>query len=161
MRVFRVLLVLAAAAVPVAAAAQPLNPVRWSVQSPPSTATAGQTVRIQLAAQIDEGWHLYALEQESNGPMPTALSAGPAPAFTLNVKEIDAPEPQKTHDPNFEAETAWYAESVVFGLPVKVAAGTAAGERTIEVKARFQACNDTLCLRPATVTLPVKVKVRK
>lgn len=162
MRTFRVLFTLAAVAMPIAAAAQqPLNPVRWSVQAPPSTVSAGKAVRLQVVARMDEGWHLYALEQESSGPMPTDLTAGPAPAFTLDRKEIEAPEPQKTQDPNFGTETAWYDGQATFVLPVKVAAGTAAGERTIEVKARFQACNDTLCLRPATVTLPVKVTVRK
>jgi thiol:disulfide interchange protein DsbD len=161
MTILRILLTVAAAAIPVAAAAQPLTPVRWSVQSAPATVAAGQTLRVEIVAQIDEGWHLYALEQEQKGPVPTQLTAGPSPAFTLAPKDIEAPEPQKTQDPNFGTETAWYADSAVFTLPIKVAAGTAAGEQAIEVKARFQACNDTLCLRPATITLPVKVTVGK
>jgi DsbC/DsbD-like thiol-disulfide interchange protein len=157
----RVLFTLAAAAIPVSAVAQPLNPVRWSVQAAPSAVTAGQIARIQVAAQIDEGWHLYALEQAEKGPLPTELTAGPEPAFTMRQKEIESPEPQRTQDPNFGVETAWYADSAVFTLPVEVAANVAAGARVIEVRARFQACNATLCLRPATVTLSVKITVAK
>lgn len=161
MRLFRVLVTLATAAIPVTAAAQQLNPVRWSVQAAPSAVTAGQIARIQVAAQIDDGWHLYALDQVEKGPLPTELTAGAEPTFTLRQQDIESPEPQRTEDRNFGVETAWYAESAVFTLPVKVAADAAAGPRVIEVRARFQACNDVLCLRPATVTLPVKVTVGK
>src|SRR6266545_5023983 len=156
MRLIRVLFTLAAAAIPAAVAAQPLEPVRWSVQAAPTGVTAGQVARIQIAAQIDKGWHLYALEQVDKGPLPTELTAGVAPTFTMRKTDIEGPEPERTQDRNFGVETAWYADSAVFTLPVKVAANAAAGARVIEVHARFQACNDTLCLRPATVTLPVK-----
>jgi DsbC/DsbD-like thiol-disulfide interchange protein len=161
MRLVRVLIALAAAAIPTAAAAQQLEPVRWSVRAAPHGITAGQLARIQIEAQIDEGWHLYALEQAEKGPLPTELTAGAAPTFTLRKTDIEVPEPERTLDRNFGVETAWYADSAVFTLPVKVAANAAAGAQVIDVRARFQACNDTLCLRPATVTLPVKVTVIK
>ena len=154
-------LTLAAAAIAIAAAGQQPEPVRWAVGSAPKSVAAGQLARIQLAARIEEGWHLYALDQPENGPLPTELTAGPAPAFTLRKSDIESPEPERALDRNFNVETAWYAESVVFTLPVKIAPGAAPGAQTIELRARFQACNDTLCLRPATVTLPVKVTIVK
>jgi DsbC/DsbD-like thiol-disulfide interchange protein len=160
-----IIMAMAAVATSVATAGQSStpqapNPVRWTVQSPPESVAAGQTVIIKLAAQIDEGWHLYALEQTKGGPIATKLSVSPDPPFALQVKAIDKPDPQVTHDPNFGMDTSFYDGAVVFGLPVKVAANLAAGEREISLNAYFQACNDRICLRPTTTTTKIKVKVR-
>jgi DsbC/DsbD-like thiol-disulfide interchange protein len=131
------------------------------MQSPPESVTAGQTIVLKLAAEIEEGWHLYSLDQTKGGPIATRLSVNPDPPFRLQVKEIDKPDPQVTHDPNFGMDTSFYDGTVVFGLPVKIAANLAAGEREIAVNAYFQACNERICLRPATTTTRVKVKVRR
>ena len=70
-----------------AASAQVSNPVKWSIQKAPATAQAGQTVTIQFAARIDKGWHLYALEQPSDGPIPTEISVGTGVAFHAGPEE--------------------------------------------------------------------------
>ena len=80
------------------AAAQAPSPVKWSIQKAPASAQAGQTIAIQFAAQIEKGWHLYALEQPSDGPIPTQITVGPVPHFTLDPKKIDKPEPEKIND---------------------------------------------------------------
>jgi DsbC/DsbD-like thiol-disulfide interchange protein len=143
-----------------AAAAQAPSPVKWSIQKSPASAQAGQTVTIQLAAQIAKGWHLYAIDQPSDGPIPTEISVAPAPQFTLDAKRIDKPAPVKIYDENFGMETQLYSSSVVFGLPVAIAPSVAAGERQIEVSARFQACSDKVCLRPTTVTQKTTIAIR-
>ena len=48
-----------------------------------------------------------------------------------------------------------------FVLPVSVAAGTAAGKRTLSVEARYQVCNATICLPPETITLKVPVTITR
>lgn len=142
-----------------AASTQVSNPVKWSIQKAPATARAGQTVTIQFAARIDKGWHLYALEQPSDGPIPTEISVGPASHFTLDPKKIDKPEPEKVNDENFGVETHHYSGTVVFGLPVTIVTNAPAGQQEIEVSARFQACSDKVCLRPTTVSQKTTVTV--
>lgn len=136
------------------------TPIRWAAQQPAEGVKAGESVSVQATAVIDEGWHLYALEPVEGGPIPTRITAGPARAFTLQEKDIARPEPKRAQDPNFSIETAYYEDSVTFGLPIAVAKDLAPGEREIEVTARFQACNDTICLRPQAATMKVKVTVR-
>lgn len=160
MTTFAVLLLTAASAA-AAAQEQPPTPIRWSAQQPSEPVKAGQSVSVQVTAVIDEGWHLYALDPVEGGPIPTRITASPAPAFTLREKDIVKPEPKRAQDPNFNIETAYYEESATFGLPIAVAADVAAGERELEVTARFQACNDRICLRPQTSTMKVKVTVRR
>lgn len=157
------LTVLLTAAIGVAAVAQqpPPTPIRWTSAGAPDPVRAGQTVIVQVTAQIDEGWHLYALEPVPGGPIPTKLSAAPDPPFVLNEKHIDSPEPKRAPDPNFGTETAYYEDSATFGLPIRIAANTPAGEREVEITARFQACTDQICLRPQTATMRVKVKIAR
>ena len=134
-----------------AAVAQTPSPVKWSIQKSPASAQAGQTITIQFAAHIEKGWHLYALDQPSDGPIPAEISVAPAPQFTLDPTKIDKPVPEKVNDENFGMETHQYSSNVVFGLPVTVATNVPVGERQIEVSVRFQACSDKVCLRPTTV----------
>jgi DsbC/DsbD-like thiol-disulfide interchange protein len=141
------------------AAAQPPSPVTWSIQKSPASAQAGQTVTIQFAAHIEKGWHLYALDQPSDGPIPTEISIAPAPQFTLDAKKIDKPAAEKIHDENFGMETHLHSSPVVFGLPVTIAANVPVGKRQIEVSVRFQACSDKLCLRPTTVTQKTTIAI--
>ena len=139
----------------------PPNPIRWTAQQPAESVKAGERITVTVTAVMDEGWHLYALDPVEGGPIPTKITAGPAPSFTLQDKDIEKPEPKRSHDPNFGIETAYYDESATFGLPIKVAADVPAGTREFEVSARFQACNDQFCLRPQTSSMQIKVKVTR
>jgi len=140
---------------------QPPTPIRWAAQQPSEGVKAGQSVHVQVTAVIDDGWHLYALDPVEGGPIPTRITAGPAPTFALQEKDIVRSEPKRAHDPNFGIETAYYEETTTFGLPITVSKDLAAGERELEITARFQACNDTICLRPQAATMKVKLTVRK
>ncbi len=157
------LTVVLTAAIGVAAVAQqpPPTPIRWTAAGVADPVKAGRTVTVQVTAQIDEGWHLYALEPVPGGPTPTRIAAAPDPPFTLDEKHIDSPEPKRAPDPNFGTETAYYEESATFGLPIKVAPSTPAGDREVEITARFQACTDQICLRPQTATMRVKMRVTR
>ena len=137
------------------------TPIRWSAEQPQNAAVKpGQDIVVRVSAQIDEGWHLYALEAIPGGPIPTRIGVAPDPPFTLNEKHIESPEPKRAHDPNFGLETAYYEQTATFGVPVTVGAKAPAGSRDVEISARFQACNDQICLRPQTATMRVKVDVR-
>ncbi len=138
----------------------PQQPIRWSAAETKIPAKAGQTVVVQVSATIDEGWHLYALEPVEGGPIPTKLAAGPASAFALVEKDIEKAEPRRAIDPNFNMETAFYEETAAFGLPIAVAKTAAAGDRTVEITAAFQACNDRICLRPQTAAMRVTLTIQ-
>lgn len=139
----------------------PPTPIRWTAQQPSEGVKAGQSVTVQVTAVIDDGWHLYALDPVEGGPIPTRITAGPTPAFALQDKDIVRADPKRSHDPNFGIETAYYEGSATFGLPIAVSKDQAAGERELEITARFQACSDTICLRPQAATMKVTVQVRK
>jgi thiol:disulfide interchange protein DsbD len=148
-------LVLAAIAVPRIAAQG--DPVKWSATAAAARVSRGDTFKVDVVAQIAEGWHLYALTQ-APPPIATRVNVAPGQPFAL-AGSVDAPVPQSAFDPSFGIDTAFYAEEVAFTLPVRVAAQADLGPNRLKVQAYFQTCNDQFCLPPKTVTMEVAVEV--
>jgi len=136
------------------------DPIGWTLAKTPTSATAGQTFRIQLTATIEAGWHLYSITQGPGGPIATRLSVPPGQPFALEGA-IDAPPPQVAFDSGFSMDTETYSDKTVFTLPIKVD-GKASGKQVLRVHAYYQTCNDKFCLPPKTVKLetPIEVKSR-
>ena len=137
--------------------AQPKPPITWAAASPAGSVAAGGTIKADLTAKIDEGWHLYSLTQ-TPPPDPTRILVADGQPFAL-AGRIEAPTPETGFDQAQGSETEFYTERVTFRVPLVVAKGTAAGKYVARIKATWQACSGTLCLRPQTSTLDVTVQV--
>jgi len=126
------------------------NPAKWSLHSDVQgkKLTANLNFKAELKADIEAGWHLYALEQPSGGPIATTISVTKDKPFTLDGK-IESPEPKMKFDPNFNIDTKYFENSATFSVPLKSTADTPGDELSVDV--RFQLCNDTFCLPPKTV----------
>ena len=138
-----------------------LNPIQWSLKldSARKTYHKGEQFTLQLQAQIEAGWHLYALEEIPNGPRPTRISLLEEQAFAL-AGEIGQPVPISNFDENFGVETQFYEEAVTFSLPLKIVAIPKPGRTKLRLQVRYQTCNDRLCLPPKTVKLETEVKLK-
>jgi thiol:disulfide interchange protein DsbD len=140
--------------------AQPIpDPVRWSLaQATQRPVTRGSTVTLKLSADIRDGWHLYSIAQPPGGPIATEISLPPDQPFTF-AKPIEASKPHVIYDPTFEMPVQLYTDKAEFLLPVKVATDAQSGAQTVTVNARYQSCNDAICLPPRTskVTLALQV----
>lgn len=141
------------------AAQRPTDVVRWSAKSG-ETAKAGTTVRLEVTADVQPGWHLYALTQPKNGPTPLKFAVAKGARFEVRTGEVKGPAPVAVTDPNFDLETRQYDGTVVFTVPVAVAADAPTGAAAVPLEVTFQACGNGLCLRPFTHTLNVAVVVR-
>lgn len=141
-----------------AAAQSPPDNVHWSVSvaSGNTPVKVGSDLTIEVNGSIDDGWHVYGLQQLPGGPTPLRL------ALDVNdtAKAAGDPSesvPQKIHDSRFGLETQFHTHSVALRLPVRVTA--AVGSRTIPVSVRFQLCSEGECKPPRTVHLAVPVEV--
>lgn len=131
-----------------------LNPVTWSLKVNKPTATDGK-LYAELTAQIESGWHLYALTPMTGGPKPTRITLPREQAFEL-AGQIEAPDPFVERDPNFDMEVEYYEEKVTFKLPLKRLPGATSDKLLVET--RFQTCTNKLCLPPKLVKLEAEVK---
>ena len=135
------------------------NPVSWSFKAPPKKSVkAGENIAVKLVATIEPGWHLYSLDQPSGGPVATEISLDTGSPFEMGI--VTGPKPHVLFDSNFDMQVGFYVEKAEFHLPVKVEPKAAGGRQTLVVAARYQSCNDKLCLPPKTVKLEVVVDVR-
>jgi len=135
------------------------NPVHWSGAAIPQKALRpGTTFTAKLLARIDPGWHLYALEQEEGGPIPTEISLADQSFLTLGT--VRASKPIQLFDPNFNKRVGLYIDKAEFNLPLTVAAAAPEGSQHTAIRARYQCCNDTMCLPPRTAAVDLAVTVK-
>ncbi len=152
---------LAAAALTLAAAGDGVSaqvePVKWSAGARAATVRPGAAAEVLVTAQIDQGWHVYAVTQ-APPPIATRIRIPAGQPFTLDGS-VRAPSPRSAFDASFGIDTVFYAGAAVFAVPVRIAADAAAGRTTIRVQAYFQACNDQFCLPPKTVTMEAPIEI--
>jgi thiol:disulfide interchange protein len=126
------------------------NRVSWSLQSDAVGKTNKNvaTFNAKIKAQIEDGWHLYAVEQPAGGPSATTITVEKSPPFQIDGK-ITSPAPITEYDPNFEIDTKFFVKEVEFNVPVKFIGAGNVDDLAFNV--RFQVCNDSTCLPPKTV----------
>ena len=137
---------------PLAALGQ--NPAKWTLESEAKdrAVKSGERVNVTLKADLESGWHLYALDQPAGGPIATTIKIAEGRPFEI-VGNIKSPEPKTAPDPNFivndkPLQTKYFELSAVFGLVLKSKSDAASDDLAIDV--RYQLCNDTFCLPPRT-----------
>jgi len=143
-----------------AVSAQTPDPtVEWTA-AVASTAPAkrGAKATLELSAEVQEGWHVYALVQEPGGPTPLRVTLETNPVAELAGKPSGS-EPEKTHDPRFNLDTQFYTHSFALRVPVQLKQQAGAGTQQIPVSVRFQTCSERECQPPKTVRLSVPVDV--
>ncbi len=128
------------------------NPAKWTLAA--DGPIAGDKLSVSLKADLESGWHLYALEQPEGGPIATTIKITDGKPFAVDGK-IASPKPIVKSDPLFTGtdgkalETRFYADSVTFVIPLKTTAATTIDALSLDV--RFQLCDDRSCLPPKTV----------
>ena len=130
------------------------NPAKWTLTSPDSgkSFSAGDDFKVSLNAAVEPGWHLYALEQPTGGPIPTTIKITDGKPFTLNGSLV-SPKAIVEPDPNFivdgkPLETRYFVEKATFDVPLRSTSSAAGSELALDV--RYQLCNETFCLPPRT-----------
>lgn len=135
--------------------------VAWSVAAPQGEVKPGASIKLAVKGAVVEGWHIYALEQGSRGPIPLSIDIDKNTVATADGALIAAP-PVKAHDKSFGFETQYYDKDFTVEVPVQIDARSATGAQEIPVSVYFQSCNGKVCHPPKSVTLsaPVNVKAR-
>lgn len=131
------------------------NPTKWSLESSVkgTSIKKDESFRADLTAEIEDGWHLYSVEQPIGGPFPTKISMPENAAFSI-AGSVESSKPIVKPDPNFPVdgkplETKYFEKQAVFTVPLKTLSETNADDLAVNV--RFQVCSDTVCLPPKTV----------
>lgn len=118
------------------------DPIHWTLASAPD-----KPLTLVLTAKIDEGWHLYGMNEPPAGPIPTTFTIDQSVPFRL-AGAISETAPIKKLDTNFNLVTEFHEEQATFTLPLALAPGTPRGAQPFRLTVNYQACNATFCLPP-------------
>jgi len=130
--------------------AQILHPVHWSYAAKKISKTE---VVIYIKATIDEGWHIYSVNQKDGGPLKTSFSFIPSKSFKL-TDSLTEPKPVTKYEKAFKMDVHYFEKSVIFRQKIEL--------RNAKVNVRgsvtFMTCNDEKCLPPDEVEFQIPVK---
>lgn len=146
----KVILVVLAFLIYTNAFSQVLAPVKWSY----GTRKINNTEAIIfIKASIDKGWHIYSQHVDDGGPAKTTITFAADKAYTLNGSTAE-PKPVSKYEKTFNMNVAYFEKAVVFQQKVKLKAGQASVNGTIN----YMACNDHECLPPENIEFAVTIK---
>lgn len=109
---------------------------------------------IEIRLRVAEGWHINSHDPTDSYLVPTEVEI--APPEGLAVEAIEYPEPvarSLAFAPGKVFEL--YEGSVVISLTLR---GRVTGDGVVRATVKYQACSDTVCLRPASLTLELALE---
>jgi len=130
--------------------AQILHPVKWSYAS---KIISGTSAILYFKADIEDGWHIYSVNQRSGGPLKTSFTYVKPKDYTLIGTPLE-PTPLTHFDQTFGINVLYFTNTVTFRQKVKII------NKNIMVKGklRYMACNDHQCLSPEELDFNIRLK---
>ncbi len=130
---------------------QVLEPVTWSFRS---EKTGENTFDLVMTAELEKDWHLYAMDIEAGGPIPTSFTFEPGSGYTLNGKVVEVTKPEVKYDNSFSMNIGMHSGKAVFRQKVTVPQSPV----TVTGYVTFMSCDDKQCLPPRDVEFALELK---
>lgn len=121
--------------------AQIMEPVKWKA----SIQEKNNEKEILFRATIEDGWHLYATDIPSGGPISTSFTFDELVNASLNGDIKPAKRPHEEYSSLFDMKLGWYTSQIEFRQPIKI---EKSNNFKITGYITYQACNDVTCLPP-------------
>lgn len=133
------------------ASAQSTRQVKWTFST---KKIADKTYEIHMTAAINNGWHLYAQEVGTEGPLPTVFTFTKNPLVIQEGKTREVGKMIKKKEEVWGGVVNYYEKSVDFVQVVKLKGNI---KTNVGGKIQFVVCNDSECLPPGEVEINVNI----
>ena len=130
----------------------------WSFALERETLSPGETVRGWLSFTFPDPWHVNARHPKEDTLIPTLLEP-PNDPQPVRVTGVVYPKPKSFRFEFSEEEILVYGPEFSIGVIIEATPGTAPGSYTIPLTLQYQACNNTTCMPPRTMELPLTITV--
>jgi thioredoxin:protein disulfide reductase len=121
------------------------------------TVPAGKNFEVAIVADIQSGYHMNSNKPSEEYLIPTTVTLAPPTNFRL-INTI-YPDGKLMGFTFSKDKLSVYSGSVTVRVKLAVDSSAAPGDATLPFLLKFQACNDTACLPPAKIQVPVTVKI--
>ena len=130
---------------------QVLEPVTWSFRS---EKTGDNTFDLVMTAELEKSWHLYAMDIEEGGPIPTSFTFETGKGYSLQGKTIAVTKPEVKFDNSFSMNIGMHSVMAEFRQKVTVSQSPV----TVTGYVTFMSCDDKQCLPPRDVEFALELK---
>jgi uncharacterized protein len=131
-----------------------------TARAPEVRVEKGKPFEVPLTLVIAEKYHIYAEDPGQDSLIPTMVGLVTTDGVALG--SVDYPKgTAKTLVANGPEKVNLYEGEVTIKLRLLAANGLATGKKTINLRVKYQACNDRACLAPAVLDVPVTLDVRE
>tara|TARA_R110000868_G_scaffold75201_2_gene217190 strand:+ start:1131 stop:3620 length:2490 start_codon:yes stop_codon:yes gene_type:complete len=129
------------------------DPIKWTFSS---KKIESNVYELLFEAKLDEGWHIYAQElQSDDGPIATSFIFNEAEGSSLVGEVIERGERITAFDPNFEMDLNYFSNQVIFVQKVNSINELITGEF------EFMVCNEVMCLPPEIIEFQIDLSTGK
>ena len=138
--------------------AQSPKPVKVEIRLSEDRVTAGDQLILITTVTLDEGWHIYAINEKIDGPIATVIDVAGS-GIIRSVGKTREPTPIKKYDSGFQKDTYFHKGTVVFETPIELDPLIIPGSNTLNASVLYQACNASLCLPPKSETAKLDFEI--
>src|SRR5262249_37742163 len=114
-----------------------------------------QRLHVNVEVSVDPGFHVYGLPVP-DGLVPLAMTVAPIEDVEVGAAHWPAPHPLRVD--GLEEELWAYDGTVHGSLPLTFTGAPGAGDHIVQVTVSYQACSNSTCLVPTSVSLELPVK---
>ncbi|MBI1799253.1 MAG: thioredoxin family protein [Candidatus Eisenbacteria bacterium] len=133
---------------------KPADLVRIEVA--PTRVEAGGTAKASVTLHVLQGWHINANPAANENSIPTLVTV--TGTSGVSAEETVYPTPHVVKLPIDDQPLFVWDGEATLRVPLRAAAA-ASGRHSLKGALRFQACNDRVCLPPATLAFDVPVEI--
>jgi len=138
--------------------AQSPKPVKVEIRLSEDRVTAGDQLILITTVTLEEGWHIYAINEKIDGPIATVIDVAGS-GIIRSVGKTREPTPIKKYDSGFQKDTYFHEGIVVFETPIELDPLIIPGSNTLNASILYQACNASLCLPPKSETAKLDFEI--
>ncbi|VAX31509.1 hypothetical protein MNBD_NITROSPINAE05-1462 [hydrothermal vent metagenome] len=135
-----------------------ISPVNVTALTDPVIVNPGKDFELYLLINLAKGWHIYSLEEGSQGESLATVIHFEENIFKTAGKWME-PQPTITLDEALDKVVKVHKNSVRFHRNLIAPDNLSPGEYTISGRIEFRACDNTICTLPREVGFKTRFRV--
>ncbi len=120
---------------------------------------SGKKCQVAIVLTIEDGWHINANPAKPDFLVPTTFTI--KSNQDIKLTNIKYPEGHAFNVAGFDESLQVYEKQAIVRGTLEIPASAAGKEEILELKIKYQACNDKSCIRPTTLSLKGKFQIAK
>jgi uncharacterized protein YyaL (SSP411 family) len=124
--------------------------------------SAGREFDAVVTITIERGWHIYANPAGAPEINPTTLKIDPSSSASASLVDIKYPAGEaKVLAATGPEKVALYEGKVEITARIRLAEAAKSSPLRLTFRLSYQACNDRLCLAPASLEIPLDISIAR